>query len=109
MKNIKIGFNKSGVYPNKYIQAIFNRRYKYDLEIDNYKFSCKIQYMGYDHSRSTTHIFWESLDDDKIYIFTMGMLNNAIKDEKLNNKIIDGTFCFKKRGLAIFLDLVEYN
>ena len=83
--------------------------YKDFIFIDNEEYQFKLKYNGYERGRSSLNISWQDTENDKIYYSSMNLLDKVLKDDKLVDGILSGRFCWKKKGTAVLLNLLNYT
>jgi hypothetical protein len=79
---------------------------KGEYEIDNHVFETTLKYQNYSHGRSTTHVHWLDIKENRIYTSSMNLLHEFILDNKFINGTITGKFTWKQQGTAILLKQV---
>lgn len=112
MQNFKIKFEKGkySSHPNIYYQIPYITQYINNnvIEIDNKVFQAELEYFGYEKGRSALNVLWYDNIENKVYYSSMQLLDESLKNNKINGNKIKGEFCWKKQGTAILLKLINY-
>lgn len=77
--------------------------------VEPWEFEDTLIYIGYTRGRSALNIQWKSLKTKKTYESGMSLLDEALKEGKVNKHSISGKFGFKKQGTSVLLKILQWN
>ena len=111
-KQLKIAFIKQ--YKSEYLKQesysgdfVYMENGKPDKLISNIPFEAELEYIDYERGRSALNTVWRDKKSKIDYLASMNLLHLAVKNDKIKNSKIKGTFQFYKQGTAILLEAIE--
>ena len=110
-KQLKIAFNTK--YKSKVLrQEPYSGSYVYDKEDTFFlynlePFYAELEYLDYETGRSALNTIWFDKKNNLEYVGSFNLLDSAVRNDKIKNSKIKGTFQFYKQGTSILLQAVE--
>lgn len=106
-KQLKIAFGIQ--YESEYLRhEPYSEDYIYKKEgvliIDNIPFEAELEYIGYKTGRSSLHTIWREEKTKREYTASFGFLSGMVRQNKIKDSKITGTFQFYKQGTSILLE-----
>ena len=111
-KQLKIGFRENYRDKNYLRHEPYSGDWIYDQKdtffLNNLEpFYAELEYVDYETGRSSLHTIWREEKTKREYVASFSELSFAVKNNKIKNSKIKGTFQFYKQGTSILLTSVN--